>query len=157
MTKNETIELIKKIKVYYPIFKIDEFGLEEWSKQLQNYDLADVVNKFEEHLKGSKSDEPPKLHFITKYLRTTEEKERMRNVEYTIQCNLCKRYMTPLEYEEHYDKCLAIQTLLMIYKDKGDNITREMLEQYNLNRLESLLDNHLPKINSLQEVVRNVG
>ena len=76
MTKAETISFIKKIKAYYPVFKLEEEGVDEWASRLKPYSKDDILRKFEEHLKGEYALEPPKLHFLTKFLKTEEEKER---------------------------------------------------------------------------------
>ena len=145
MTTSDVQNFIKKIKVYYPYFSVDSAeALDEWNKKLKPYDMDDVEGKLEEHLKGDRADEIPKLHFITKYLITTEEKEKNKN-DYLIRCNLCGREMFLKEYDTtHYDRCLTIKTLIPILRDRGENVDYETLEEYDTNTLNKVLLKYLP-------------
>ena len=143
MTKQETLVFIRKIKAYYPIFKLEEEGIDEWALKLKPYDLEDVVRKFEEHLKGDRAEEPPKLHFLTRYLRTKDEKETQG--EYTIECNLCHKWMTPEEYDIHYEKCLDIQYLENVAKQKGEKFSRKDLENCKEEVIDKLLKKYPPE------------
>ena len=145
MTTLEVQEFIKKIKVYYSYFSIDsEEALDEWNSKLKPYDKEDVFRKLEEHLEGDKADEIPKLHFITKYLRTTEEKERASN-EYIIRCNLCGKEMYLSDYDNfHYERCLMIKALVPILKEKDKDINYEMLSKYDTKTLDGLIYKYLP-------------
>lgn len=142
MTKAETISFIKKIKAYYPIFKLEEEGVDEWANRLKPYSKDDILRKFEEHLKGEYALEPPKLHFLTKFLKTEEEKEKFSN-DYLIRCNLCGQEMYFSEYDNnHYGKCLLIKALIKVLKEK--NVAYEELEQYPLSTLEKIWDKYVP-------------
>lgn len=144
MKKSETISFIKKIKAYYPIFKLEEEAIDEWANRLKPYSNDDVLRKFEEHLKGEYALEPPKLHFITKFLRTEEEKERASH-DYLIRCNLCGQEMYLSTYDnEHYEKCLLIKSLIPILEKKGEKVTYETLEQYPTQTLERIWDKYVP-------------
>ncbi len=145
MTKLEVQDFIKKIKAYYPYFSLDgKEAVDEWASRLKPYEYKDVLNKLEEHLKGERADEPPKLHFITRYLKTIEEKERMGK-DYIIYCNLCGKEMYLSTYDnEHYDKCLMIKTLIPILKEKGNEVTYDDLDEYDAQTLEKLIYKYLP-------------
>lgn len=154
MTKQEIKDFIKKISVYYPYFKIDsEEAMNEWESKLKDYDNEDVLRKLEEHLAGERADEPPKLHFITKYLKTKEEKEKMGN-DYIIRCNLCGREMYLSEYDRsHYDKCLSIYTLIPILASKGEQVTYEMLEIYDKVTIDKLIYKYLPIKKEIKKII----
>ena len=142
MTKAETISFIKKIKAYYPIFKLEEEGVDEWASRLKPYSKDDILRKFEEHLRGEYALEPPKLHFLTKFLKTEEEKERFSN-DYLIRCNLCGQEMYLSEYDNsHYQKCLLIKSLMIILKDK--KVSYEELEVYPIEKLEAIWSKYVP-------------
>lgn len=144
MTKQETKELIKKISFYYPYFKLEEEAFKEWELRLKPYDYEDVLRKFEEHLKGERANEPPKLHFIIKYLRTIEEKSKYKN-DYIIRCNLCGKEMTLTEYDNtHYRKCLLIKALIPLLKSKGEDVTYEMLDEYDYLKLDKVWEKYNP-------------
>lgn len=154
MTKQEVKDLITKIKVYYPQFNLDsEEAMNEWLTRLSPYDNQDVLRKLEEHLSGEKADNPPKLHFITKYLKTTEEKERMGN-DYIIRCNLCGREMYLSDYDkDHYEKCLTIKTLIPLLKAKGEDVDYDTLESYDKSTLNRVLLKYLPMKKDLKELL----
>lgn len=147
MTKKEVLSFIKKIKAYYPLFNLStEEALDEWAERLKPYDNEDVLRKLEEHLNGERADEPPKLHFITKYLITTKDKEKYKG-DYLIRCNLCGREMYLSDYDKkHYDKCLLIKTLLPILKDRGEDVTYEILEEYDYSTLDKIWNKYSPSL-----------
>lgn len=145
MTKQETIGFIKKIKAYYPIFKLEEEGIDEWANKLKPYELEDVVEKFEEHLKGEKAEEPPKLHYITRFLKTAEEKEKYKG-EHIIYCNLCGKEMYYSQYDEHYGKCLLIKALIPILKRNGEDVDYDILNEYDFATLDKVWDKYNPPI-----------
>ena len=149
MTKEETKDLIKKISVYYPYFKLEEEAFKEWESRLKPFDQADVLRKFEEHLKGEKANEPPKLHFITKYLKTIAEKETYEN-DYIIRCNLCGKEMPLSEYDNrHYKKCLLIKALIPVLRERGEDVDYETLDEYDYFKLDKVWEKYNPikKIN----------
>lgn len=153
MTKQEVTDFIKKIKAYYPYFSIeDKESMDEWALKLKPYDKEDILQKFEEHLSGEKSNEPPKLHFLTKYLRTTEEKARVV-VDPLVRCNLCGREMNLSIYDRHYDKCLCITTLMRFLKKDGQEVTYEELEGHSYEKLDNALRKYLPQDKAMGTVV----
>lgn len=157
MTKQETKDFIKKMKVYYPYFKLEQEAFEEWALRLKPYDNEDVLKKFEEHLQGDKADEPPKLHFIIRYLKTKEEKEKYKG-DYLIRCILCGREMYLSEFDNvHYGKCLLIHALIPILKEKGEDVNYEILDEYDYNTLDRIWDKYNPpKKKDLKEVIGDI-
>jgi hypothetical protein len=145
MTKSETLGFIKKIKAYYPMFKLEEEGINEWIDRLKPYDLSDILEKFEKHLEGEYSaTEPPKLHYLTKFLKTTEQKEKAKD-DYLIRCNLCGEEMYLSIYDgEHYEKCCLIKSLLILLKKRGENVSYEDLDKYPLDTLQRTWDKYMP-------------
>ena len=49
------------------------------------------------------------------------------------------------DYEEHYDKCLDIQYLVNVAKQKGETLTREDLENQSDRVIQGLLAKYPPK------------
>ena len=131
MTKRETTEFLEKLKVEYPMLPIKEkYFIEEWYKSLKDYDAYDVYLKLEEHLNGDLKNNPPKPSFITKYLKTTNEKLKPAE-NHLIDCNLCQKTMRLNEYEKHYDRCLATIYLQNVLEKKyKEKLSYE--ELYNL-------------------------
>lgn len=120
MTKNETMNFMERIKSHYQDFIIDDFKIKEWHKELSQYDLEDVNQKLDEHLKSSEYGEYiPKLFFLTKYLIPTKDKGKVKH--YTIKCQLCNCDIPDSEYDNHYKRCSSAST-----------IVRDMKKYFNL-------------------------
>lgn len=148
MKKTEVNQLVNKIKGYYNSqFFVDDYVLDAWFEQLEQYDYEDA----EEHIKEYVKDYPdiaPKPHTFTKGLLTKKQKKELENANYTIECNLCHRWMPISEYDNHYEKCLDIQYLVSIAKQKGELYTREDLENCRDEVINKLLSKYDPtKIN----------
>ena len=144
MTKSETQKLINKIKGYYNSqFFIDNDVLEAWSETLKNYELDDAVDHLQIYLREY-PDVAPKPHTFIRGLKTREEKERIRNSKFVIRCNLCQREMPLQEYEEHYEKCLDIQYLVSVAKEKGETCKREDIENQPQRVINGLLQKYVP-------------
>lgn len=145
MNKVETNKLLNKIKGYYNSqFFIDEYVIEAWCESMKPYDLEDAIEHLQSYLKDF-PDTPPKPHTFKSGLYTPEQKKLMSNTNYTIECNLCHRWMTMSDYEAHYDRCLDIQYLLSVAKQKGEKYTREDLENCKSIVIDKLLEKYPPK------------
>lgn len=145
MTKNETKKLLNNIKGYYNNqFFVDEYTIEAWTETMEPYDYEDAVAHIQEYLKEY-PDEPPKPHIFKRGLLTHEEKMNRQNQDYLVECNLCRRWLTLDEYDNHYDKCLDIQYLISVAKQKGENLTRRDLENQRDAVIEALLSKYPPK------------
>lgn len=157
MTKSEVNKLLNKIKGYYNSqFFIDEYVISAWIETMEPYDLEDA----EEHLKDYLKEYPdicPKPHTFKRGLYTHEEKEKMKNSNYTVECNLCHRWMPYEEYEEHYGKCLDIEYLLSVSKQKKLDITREELENNRSAVIEGLLNKYPPQKITIDEFAQNIS
>lgn len=153
MNKIETSKLLNKIKGYYNNqFFVDEYVIDAWVESLKPYEYVDAEDHLKQYLKDY-PETPPKPHIFKKGLYTREEKEQMKNNNYTIQCNLCGRWMNLINYDRHYDKCLDIQYLVDIAKQKGEQYTREDLENCKKGIIEKLLEKYPPK----EVVIENLG
>lgn len=145
MTKNETKKLLNKIKGYYNSqFFIDEYVIEAWCESLEPYDLEDAEEHIKDYLKEY-PDTPPKPHVFIKDLYTHEEKKRRNESDYSVNCNLCGKWMSLQEYDNHYDRCLDIQYLLSVAKQRGENFTREDLEICKPEIIDKLIAKYPPK------------
>ena len=145
MTKTEVSKLLNKIKGYYNSqFFIDEYVTEAWVDSLKDYDLEDAEEHIKEYLKEY-PDTPPKPHVFIRNLLTHEQKEKRKNESYLVSCNLCGKWLSNQEYEEHYGRCLDIQYLLSVAKQKGEKFTREDLENCRPEVIDKLLAKYPPK------------
>lgn len=61
-----------------------------------------------------------------------------------VECNLCHRWLKIPEYDSHYNKCLDIQYLLSVAKQKGEEFTRQDLENCRQEIIDKLLDKYPP-------------
>lgn len=145
MTKTEVSKLLNNIKGYYNSqFFIDEFTTEAWIKTMEPYDLEDAIEHIEDYIKDF-PDDPPKPQTFRRGLRTHEEKMKAREQNFTVECNLCHRWLTLEEYDKHYDRCLDIQYLVSTAKRMGEHFTREDLENQPERVINGLLAKYPPK------------
>lgn len=120
MTIKETNQFMERIKSHYQEFIIDDFKIKEWHKELSKFDLEDVNQKLDEHLKNSEYGEYiPKLFFLTKYLIPTKDKGKIKH--YVVKCQLCNCDVPDSEYDNHYKRCSSSNT-----------IVRDMKKYFNL-------------------------
>lgn len=129
MTIQETANLLKRIKQHYQDFIIDEYKVEEWHSELKNYDANDVNKKLEEHLRNEQFGRAiPKVYFLTKYLKTTKEKEKIENRIEFVYCPLCKEEVRMSDFDKHYDRCCSVDYFIRQYeKYFGKKLSREQL------------------------------
>lgn len=156
MTKGETNKLLNTIKGYYNSqFFLDEDIIRVWIEEMTPYELDDAIEHLKEYLKEY-PDTPPRPHIFKKGLLTIEEKEKRKNAKYTVECNLCHRWMSLEEYDEHYGRCLDIQYLVSVAKSKGKTITREELENQKDSVIEDLLKKYPPEKLTLEEAIGKI-
>ena len=74
------------------------------------------------------------------------EGERFDPKKHFLLCNLCGKKMDIFQYEKHYDKCLAITTLLPILRDEGAKINYKDLDEYEMSSLDKLLEKYIPNL-----------
>lgn len=142
MNKTETIKFMKKVKTYFPTFSIEDYVVDEYVNKLKPYSLNDLNERFEYYLQNENQNDPPKLHYLIKFLKTEEEKGKEKN-DYIIRCNLCGEEMYLKEYDTtHYKKCLLITALLPILKGRGEDVSRETLDEYDIGTLEKVFDKY---------------
>ena len=117
MTREETKQFMKRIKQHYQEFMVDDFRVNEWYKALKNYDLDDVNDKLDEHLKNETyGNQIPKVYFIIKYLKTTEEKNNEKNKKAKLECPLCREWILMNDFDKHYEKCSSVNYFIKQYK-----------------------------------------
>lgn len=107
MTKSEVITFLERIKANYQSFSQEGYVLNEWYERLKDYDKEDVYKKFEEHLNGDLNSQIPKIHFITKYLIKSADKEKSN--DYKVICSSCKKVLLLSEYQKHMERHNSIE------------------------------------------------
>lgn len=130
MTYSDTKEVLRRIKSNYQSFVNDDYVLKEWYKELKDYDIEDVMNKLEEHMRSADYGSTiPKLYFLTKYLKKSNEKGLTE--KYNICCKFCNRYVPQDIFNKHYERCLDIDFIVSIRKKHFDiEISQEMIERF---------------------------
>ena len=145
LTKNEVKKLLNKIKGYYNSqFFIDEYVIDAWEETMKPYELEDAIEHIQQYVKEF-PDIAPKPHTFKKGLYTHEEKQIIKNSKYTVECNLCHRWMPLNKYDAHYGRCLDIQYLLDVAKQKGEKYTREELENCKPLVIDKLIEKYPPQ------------
>lgn len=112
MTLIETKNFMERIKFYYQEFVIDNLKVEEWHRQLKDYNNQEINDKFEEHLRNENyCSQIPRIGFLIKYL--IKEKDKATNNANTIRvrCNLCGKGMLLTEYDKHIERCNSVEYL----------------------------------------------
>lgn len=144
MILEEIKTFLQEIKTYYPNFKMNDNSLEIWYRDLSKYDKEDVYSKFDEY-KKSNTTFAPTLPYITKYLLTKEEKQKNLEGDYTVQCNLCGKWMRLSEYNSHYDRCSSTSYLLLIFKKLNKSVSREELDKLDNIQFGEIYDEYTKK------------
>lgn len=102
--------LLSRIKLNYPDFKIDAYVQSEWYKELKDYDYDDVAKKLDEHFRNEKfGRQEPKVYFLTKYLVKTEDKNKKDGIE--IRCHICGKPTLLNDFDKHFDRCSSVDYL----------------------------------------------
>lgn len=110
MNKAEVRNLLKKIQSNYPSFLMSEDKLEEWHKELKDYDCEDVLNRVDEHFRSEKyGRQEPRVYFLTKGLVKTKNKAKRKGIK--IRCNICGEVVLLNDFDKHFDRCSSVKYL----------------------------------------------
>ena len=145
--------ILKRIQVNYPSFVVDSYTQSEWYKELKDYDLEDVMKKLEEHMRSEQyGNNLPKVYFLTKYLRTTKEKQKVE--KYRLQCTICGKFIPEDEYDKHFERCLDVDYIVKKRKELFDEDTSEELKEryYSFNQ-ETFDNKYLELLNKIYKYV----
>lgn len=142
MKKSEVNSLVKKIKAYYPDFYLQDGSIDVWYEKLEPYDAMDLDNKLSQHLQSDYKDKAPYLHYLTKYLKTQQEKQQSKIEDRDVACNLCGDWMPLSKYDNHYDKCLSIRTLQRWLRNKGKEVGYKELDELDNNTFEKVYEKY---------------
>lgn len=107
MTREESTKIVDKIKLYRQSFMITNSLYVEWFRILEPYDYKDVDKKLDEYFKDSDNfGRYPDVYYLTRYLRTIEEKKNAPS--YTPICPHCRKEVTMDKFQKHYDRCSSV-------------------------------------------------
>ena len=115
MTREESSKIVEKVKIYRQSFLISDNVFKEWFRVLEPYEYKDVDEQLDEYFKDSNNfGKYPDAFYLTKYLKTTEEKAKIRTAE--VRCQICGESMDYTEYNAHYDKCSSVDYVCSMSK-----------------------------------------
>ena len=146
MEKKDTIKFMQRIKSHYQDFIIDDFKIDDWHKELKNYDFEDVDLKLDEHLRNEFfGDKIPKLYFLTKYLIPTDEKGKIKH--YTVRCQNCGAMVFDNDYDKHYSRCSSTMTIIRDMKRYFNiEVDFEEITKFSENKFEELYKKYCEKM-----------
>ena len=112
MTIKETNDFMERIKQHYQEFVIDDYKIEEWYKELKDYDYQEVNAKLEEHLRNEQyGTSIPKVYFLTKYLTKEKDKNKYNTSNIIVRCQICGKKIRMNLYDKHYERCSSVEYL----------------------------------------------
>lgn len=140
MTREDTKNFLRRIKQHYQDFSVDDYKIAEWHNELKDYNVDDINNKFEEHLRNEQyGNNIPKIWFLTKYLTKEKDKGKDSADKILTNCQLCGKEIKLSEYEEHYHKCSSVEYVIRQYKKyRNQELPREDIEALGNNKFEEL-------------------
>ena len=146
MEKQETMNILKRIKSHYQEFAIDDFKVNEWHRELQKFDYVDVDLKLDEHLRSEVYGEQiPKLFFLTKHLIPADEKGQIKR--YVIHCQNCGAEVPDTLYDKHFARCNATKTIIRDFKKYFNlNVDEEQLNKLNDAKFEEAYQKYLHRM-----------
>lgn len=144
MTRSETIHFLQKIKSYYQNFIIEDYVVNEWADRLKPYSADDVYRKFDEHLNGERKNEIPKIHFITRFLKTPEQKKASGKIN--IRCSVCGSIVDLSEHGKHLARHNSIAYIKQNEKRIGKVLNEDKLFEANDAEFDRLYQKFLEEI-----------
>lgn len=129
MERTETKKIVDKIKVFRQSFLATNEIYNEWFKVLEPYDYEDVDKKLDEYFKESNNfGQYPDAYYLTKYLKTIEEKQ-IKDIPHA-KCQICGQAVRFEDYKKHYDRCSSVEYLIDVSKRYlGKTLNKEKLMQ----------------------------
>ncbi len=129
MNEDEIYELLEKVRIYYQNMAKSDAVNDEWYKILRKYNRDDVYGNLERYLSIERNrNRIPMPQDLISGLSTIEQQKEKNNDNFKIDCQLCHKFMTLDEYNNHYSKCSSITYLLTLFKKRDMNVSREELE-----------------------------
>lgn len=129
MSEEEVYELLEKVRIYYQNMAKTDAVNDEWYRILKKYNRDDVYSNLEKYLSIERNrNRIPMPQDLAKGLLTIEQQKTKSKDNFKIDCQLCHRFMTLEEYNNHYSKCSSVTYLLKIFEKRDMNVSREELE-----------------------------
>lgn len=146
MTIKETRDFMERIKQHYQEFTIDNYKIDEWFKELKDYNYDDVNKKLEEHLRSENYGSViPKVYFLTKHL--TKEKDKGKVEELIVRCSICGKIIKYKDFQEHMDRCNSVEFInLKSKKLFGKEIDKDRYRTMDNEEFDKIYNKLLEKI-----------
>lgn len=156
MTLTETRNFMERIKFYYQEFVIDNPKVEEWHKQLKDYNNQEVNDKFEEHLKSEEyGHQIPRIGFLTKYLIKESEKPLNNANTIRVKCSQCGKGMPLTEFDKHMERCNSVEYLNFIsqklYNKELDKEKYRNMDDETFDKIYNKVANEVLKVSEDEE------
>lgn len=129
MDKRQVMDVLEKIQAYRQSFLITNKLIDEWYRVLEPYDYYDVNKKLDDYFRdGENFGKYPDVYYITRYLKTIEEKQIV-NEPHAI-CQICRQPVKYENYQKHSDRCSSIEYIVEMSKRYLEkNVSKEKLLQ----------------------------
>lgn len=115
MTRQEHLELLNEMEMFYPFFKNSGEREEAWYRVMYKYDFNETMNNLHIAMANEKyQKEPPTAYYLVQDLTPTNEKVDFNKL--VIFCPICKRAVNQNEEKKHTDRCRSIDYLVRQYK-----------------------------------------
>lgn len=122
MTKQQTEQLLRAIKSFFPYFSLTEDVFENWSEKLKDYDFNEVLEQLDNYV-DSGDENVPTLSLLIHPLKTFAQKEEDAAPGY-YHCTRCgKKYLSMEEADDCFERDLDISYIKRISKKLGINPT----------------------------------
>ena len=146
MTRQEAISIVDKIQVYRQSFLITNRVYEEWFKVLEPYDYEDVDRKLDEYFRDSDNfGRYPDVYYLTKYLKTIEQKKE-DSILY-VNCQLCSKKIKYENYAKHYERCSSADYVVEMAKRYfNQNLSKEKMLEVTEEKFQSCYYNFCKKL-----------
>lgn len=145
MSEEEVYEILDRVKVNYQHLAMPDELFDEWYNQLKYYAKDEVYKNLDNYFKSDrKRRNIPLVYDLIDGLLTIEQQKTKSKDNFKIDCQLCHRFMTLEEYNNHYDKCLLIKTLIPILQKNGETVDYDSLNEYDYQTLDKVYDKYVP-------------
>lgn len=156
MTLTETRNFMERIKLHYQEFMIDNAKVEEWHRELKDYNTYEVNDKFEEHLRNEQyGNQIPKIGFLTKYLIKESEKPLNNANVIRVKCSQCGKGIALTEFDKHMERCNSVEYLNLqsqrLFDREIDKEKYRQMDDETFNKIYDKVANEILKISTDEE------
>lgn len=105
--------ILRRIQSNYSSFNPDAYMVQEWFRELKDYDLEDVMEKLNKHFRSEEyGNQIPKVYFLTRYCQKSEIKRKNITAKLKVVCRLCSEVIELKDYDTHYSRCSSANYII---------------------------------------------